>query len=54
MIDTLRKQHATWTEAAVAAANGMRVTMDFVGSIDGEEFDGGKAEGFTWNWALAA
>jgi trigger factor len=47
MIDTLRKQHATWTEAAVAAANGMRVTMDFVGSIDGEEFDGGKAEGFT-------
>ena len=31
----------------MAAANGMRVTMDFVGSIDGVEFDGGKAEGFT-------
>ncbi|ENY71726.1 trigger factor [Aeromonas diversa] len=46
MIDTLRKQHATWSEADAAAADGMRVTMDFVGSIDGEEFDGGKAEGF--------
>ena len=47
MIDTLRKQHATWSDVDVAAANGMRVTLDFVGSIDGEEFDGGKAEGFT-------
>ncbi|WP_111875146.1 trigger factor [Aeromonas bivalvium] len=47
MIDTLRKQHATWSESDTAAAAGMRVTMDFVGSIDGEEFDGGKAEGFT-------
>lgn len=46
MIDTLRKQHATWSEVDAAAADGMRVTMDFVGSIDGEEFDGGKAEGF--------
>lgn len=47
MIDTLRKQHATWSDVDAAAANGMRVTLDFVGSIDGEEFDGGKAEGFT-------
>ncbi|KUE79179.1 trigger factor [Aeromonas schubertii] len=46
MIDTLRKQHATWSDVDAAAADGMRVTMDFVGSIDGEEFDGGKAEGF--------
>ena len=36
MIDTLRKQHATWSDVDVAAANGMRVTLDFVGSIDGE------------------
>ena len=27
-------------------ANELRVNMDFVGSVDGEEFDGGKAEGF--------
>ncbi|PJG60093.1 trigger factor [Aeromonas cavernicola] len=46
MIETLRKQHATWADVDSAAANDMRVTMDFIGSIDGEEFDGGKAEGF--------
>jgi trigger factor len=46
MIDTLRKQHATWSDVDAAAADGMRVTLDFVGSIDGEEFEGGKAEGF--------
>jgi len=29
------------------AAEGDQVTLDFVGSIDGEPFEGGKAEGFT-------
>lgn len=47
MIETLRKQHATWAAKDGAAANGDRVKMDFVGSIDGTEFDGGKAEGFS-------
>ncbi|MEZ8740778.1 trigger factor [Photobacterium swingsii] len=46
MIETLRKQQATWSEADVAAVADSRVTIDFNGSIDGEEFDGGKAEGF--------
>ncbi|PSU33207.1 trigger factor [Photobacterium lutimaris] len=46
MLDTLRKQQATWNEVADAAAADSRVTIDFTGSIDGEEFDGGKAEGF--------
>lgn len=46
MLNTLRKQHATWADVDAAAADGMRVTLDFVGSIDGEEFEGGKAEGF--------
>ncbi|NHI01806.1 MULTISPECIES: trigger factor [Oceanimonas] len=46
MIDTLRKQHADWTEADRAAEDGDRVTMNFVGSVDGEEFEGGKAEDF--------
>lgn len=46
MLDTLRKQHAKWEDKTAAAATGDRVTMDFVGSIDGEEFEGGKASNF--------
>lgn len=46
MLDTLRKQQATWrdTDRAVEAED--RVTVDFSGSIDGEEFEGGKAADF--------
>ncbi|EFE98157.1 trigger factor [Serratia odorifera] len=46
MLDTLRKQQASWkdTDRAVAAED--RVTVDFSGSIDGEEFEGGKASDF--------
>jgi len=47
MIETLRKQHATWAAKADAAASGDRVNMDFTGSVDGEEFEGGKAAGFS-------
>ncbi len=47
MLDTLRKQHAKWEAKKGKAANGDRVVIDFVGSIDGEEFDGGKATNFT-------
>ncbi|MGF1737259.1 MULTISPECIES: trigger factor [Photobacterium] len=46
MLDTLRKQQATWSDVEDAAAADSRVTIDFTGSIDGEEFEGGKAEGF--------
>ncbi|WP_105189988.1 trigger factor [Pseudoalteromonas sp. T1lg48] len=46
MLETLRKQHASWTESEEAAAENARVTIDFVGTIDGEEFEGGKAENF--------
>ncbi len=46
MIETLRKQHATWAAKTTAAVAGDRVNMDFVGSIDGVEFEGGKATGF--------
>jgi len=46
MLETLRKQQATWKEVDEAADNGKRVSIDFVGSIDGEEFEGGKAENF--------
>jgi trigger factor len=46
MLETLRKQQATWKEVEEAAVADSRVTIDFTGSIDGEEFEGGKAEGF--------
>ncbi|KUI99752.1 trigger factor [Vibrio sp. MEBiC08052] len=46
MLETLRKQQATWKEVDAAAEDGKRVTLDFVGTIDGEAFEGGKAEDF--------
>lgn len=46
MVEVLRKQQATWTESQDAAKSEDRVTIDFVGSVDGEAFEGGKAEDF--------
>jgi len=46
MLDTLRKQQATWSETDAAAGAEDRVTIDFTGSIDGEVFEGGKATDF--------
>ena len=46
MITTLRKQHATWNLVEREAANDDQVTLDFEGSVDGEVFEGGKAENF--------
>ncbi|NOU50721.1 trigger factor [Pseudoalteromonas sp. JBTF-M23] len=46
MLETLRKQHATWVESDAAAGENDRVTIDFVGTVEGEEFEGGKAEDF--------
>lgn len=46
MLDTLRKQQATWKETDREAEAEDRVTVDFTGSIDGEEFEGGKASDF--------
>ena len=46
VIDSLRGQHKEWAEVDRAAADGDRVTLDFTGSVDGEEFEGGKAEDF--------
>jgi len=57
-IDILRKQRVHYhtkgeagehgTGGEPVAANGDRVTVDFVGTIDGVEFDGGKAEGYAF------
>ncbi|MEL4391699.1 trigger factor [Shewanella algae] len=46
MIETLRKQHATYEAVERAAEDGDKVVINFVGSVDGEEFEGGKAEDF--------
>ncbi|SES95878.1 trigger factor [Thorsellia anophelis] len=46
MLNTLRKQQSTWKEIDAAATDTSRVTIDFVGEVDGEKFEGGKAEGF--------
>ena len=47
-VDILRKQRRTFAQrpAAEGAAESDRVTIDFEGKIDGEPFDGGKAEAF--------
>lgn len=46
MVEVLRKQQATWSESQDAAKAEDRVTLDFTGFIDGEEFEGGKASDF--------
>ena len=47
-VEILRKQKRTFAQRAldVAVAKDDRVTVDFVGKIDGEPFDGGRAEDF--------
>ena len=47
-LDILRKQRRTFAQRAqdAAAQNDDRVTVDFEGKIDGEPFEGGKAEDF--------
>ncbi|RUO38774.1 trigger factor [Aliidiomarina shirensis] len=46
MLETLQKQHATFEEVKRGAKEGDKVTFDFLGRVDGEEFEGGKAENF--------
>ncbi|RUO78252.1 trigger factor [Pseudidiomarina taiwanensis] len=46
MMETLRKQHGEWKEVKRKSKKGERITIDFVGSIDGEEFEGGKASDY--------
>jgi len=47
-LDILRKQRRTFSQRPqdVAAEDGDRLTVDFEGKIDGETFEGGKAENF--------
>ncbi|MDH3621587.1 MAG: trigger factor [Gammaproteobacteria bacterium] len=42
MLLSLRKQRASWDEAKRKSKDGDRVIVDFTGTIDGEEFQGGS------------
>jgi trigger factor len=44
-IDILRKQRVMWEGVERASQSGDRVTVDYVGRIDGSEFPGGKGAG---------
>ncbi|TKB45106.1 trigger factor [Thalassotalea mangrovi] len=46
MFVTLQNQHKTWKENKRKTKKGDKLTIDFNGRVDGEEFEGGKAEGF--------
>lgn len=45
-IDTIRRQRVTWNPVERAAAHGDRLLIDFVGRVNGEEFEGGKAQSY--------
>jgi trigger factor len=44
MLDTLRTQRKEWNDVERGCQEGDRLTIDFVGRIDGEEFPGGKGD----------
>ena len=46
-IEEMRKENGRIETVERAAENGDTVVIDFVGSVDGEEFSGGKAEGYS-------
>ena len=44
MIETLREQQSTWEDVDRAAAEGDQVNINYVGTKDGEAFEGGTAD----------
>lgn len=44
MLETLQQQRTTWEAVTRKAKKGDRLVIDFVGTIDGEEFAGNKGE----------
>ena len=44
MLETLREQRMSWEPLKRGAKEGDGITIDFVGTIDGEEFQGGKGQ----------
>ena len=46
MIEVIRKQNQDWQTVERAAQNGDSVTIDFVGTLDGETFEGGSTNDY--------
>ena len=46
MIETLQKQQQSWKEVEREAQEGDLLSIDFKGTIDGKEFEGGSAEDY--------
>jgi len=44
MIENLRKQQTTWQQVERAAQDGDQLTVSYVGTLDGEPFQGGSAD----------
>ena len=44
MVDNLKKQRTEYSAVERPSQDGDQIVIDFVGRLDGEEFDGGKAE----------
>ncbi len=44
VIENMRKQQLTWKDVKRKSKQGDRATIDFVGTVDGEEFEGGAAK----------
>ena len=45
IIEVFRKEQGSWEDVERAAADGDTVNIDYLGTKEGEEFDGGSAEG---------
>ncbi len=45
-IQTIREQRLRWKEKEGSAEDGDQLVLDFVGTVEGEPFDGGRAEDF--------
>ena len=48
VIENMRKQQMSWKEVKRKSKKGDRVILDFVGRVDGEEFEGGKADDYAF------
>lgn len=46
VIENMRKQQLSWDEVKRKSKKGDRVMIDFVGTVDGEEFQGGSSEDY--------
>lgn len=47
MVETLRKQRQGWVPVTRAAREGDRMVLDFKGSVDGADFPGNEAKGYS-------